>query len=107
MASPRIGGRLLLRMTEVATLLGLGRSTVYELVQRGELPVIHVGRAVRVPTDALERWIELRRAEAEGESGHGRGRTVGRQRITEHRQASRGRQCSTSRGPVPAGWRSS
>jgi excisionase family DNA binding protein len=65
MASTESNPRLLLRMTEVAALLGLGRSTVYELVQRGELPVIHVGRAVRVPAAALERWVERQTIEAE------------------------------------------
>ena len=71
MASPTIDNRLLLRITEVAALLCLGRSTVYELVQRGELPVIHVGRAVRVPTAALERWVKLRRVEAEADKDAG------------------------------------
>ncbi len=60
MANTEIDGRLLLRLPEVAARLGLGRSTVYELIQRGELPVIRVGRAVRVPAAALQRWVESR-----------------------------------------------
>jgi len=58
MATTESGDRLLLRLPEVATRLGLGRSTVYELIQRGELPVIRVGRAVRIPAAALQRWVE-------------------------------------------------
>ena len=60
MANTDIDDRLLLRLPEVAARLGLGRSTVYELIQRGELPVIRVGRAVRVPAAALQRWVERR-----------------------------------------------
>ncbi len=53
MTKPDWTERLLLRMPEVATILGIGRSTVYELVQRGDLPAVHVGRAVRIPSAKL------------------------------------------------------
>jgi excisionase family DNA binding protein len=65
MTKPDWTERLLLRMPEVATILGIGRSTVYELVQRGDLPAVHVGRAVRIPSAALQRWVEEQTAEAE------------------------------------------
>jgi excisionase family DNA binding protein len=58
MANTEIDERLLLRLPEVAARLGLGRSTVSELIQRGEVPVVRVGRAVRVPAAALQRWVE-------------------------------------------------
>ncbi len=51
------GDRLLLRVQDVCRLLDVGRSTVYELIARGELPVIRIGRLVRVPRPALEEWI--------------------------------------------------
>ncbi len=53
-------GALLLRAEEVAHLLGIGRSKVYELIAAGELPVVRVGRSLRVNRLALERWIEDR-----------------------------------------------
>ena len=56
-ASERAGDKLLLRVQDVSTLLDVGRSTVYELIARGELPVIRIGRLVRVPRPALEDWI--------------------------------------------------
>jgi excisionase family DNA binding protein len=51
---------LLLRSGEVAKLLGLGRSTVFAMLAAGELPVVRIGRSVRVPRAALERWVDER-----------------------------------------------
>ena len=65
MATTESDERLLLRLPEVAARLGLGRTTVYDLVQRGDLPVVRVGRAVRVPVGALQRWVE-RQTEGDG-----------------------------------------
>lgn len=48
---------LLLKAGEVAKLLGLGRSKVFAMLAVGELPVIRIGRSVRVPRAALEGWI--------------------------------------------------
>jgi excisionase family DNA binding protein len=50
--------RLLLRVEEVAEMLGIGRSKTYELIAAGELPVVRVGRCVRVPAAAVRRWVE-------------------------------------------------
>ena len=52
--------RALLRAEEVAEVLGVGRSKVFELFRAGELPVIRIGRSVRVPRAALHAWIEER-----------------------------------------------
>jgi excisionase family DNA binding protein len=51
-------GSLLLRPTEVASLLQLGRSKVYEMTASGILPVVRIGTAVRVPCQKLLKWIE-------------------------------------------------
>jgi excisionase family DNA binding protein len=53
----RMTEALLLRIPDVARALGLGRSTVYELVAGGEIPVVRIGRAVRVSRDALAQWV--------------------------------------------------
>ncbi|MGH9023716.1 MAG: helix-turn-helix domain-containing protein [Acidimicrobiia bacterium] len=42
---------------EAARALGLGRSKIYELIAAGELETVHIGRAARVPVDALEVFI--------------------------------------------------
>jgi excisionase family DNA binding protein len=51
---------LLLKVEDVQRLLGIGRWKVYELITRGELPVLRIGRLVRVPRPALEAWIEAK-----------------------------------------------
>ncbi len=48
----------LLRIEEAARYLSLGRSKTYQLVASGELPVVRIGRSVRVPAAALRRWVE-------------------------------------------------
>jgi excisionase family DNA binding protein len=51
---------LLLTIPQVATKLGLSRAMVYILINREGLPVVHLGRAVRVSTTSLQKWIEER-----------------------------------------------
>jgi excisionase family DNA binding protein len=50
-------GRLLVTIQEAAVALGLGRSTVYELVAGGELESVTVGRARRIPVRELEEFV--------------------------------------------------
>jgi len=54
------GEPILLRAEEVARLLGVGRTKVYELMATGELPAARIGRLVRVPRPALDCWIAER-----------------------------------------------
>lgn len=55
--------KLLLRPTEAAETIGIGRSKVYELLASGELPSIRIGGSVRIPLDRLREWIEHKCAE--------------------------------------------
>ncbi len=58
---PRVSSLpLLLSIPEVAKILGLGRTKVYELIAREGLPVVRFGRAVRVSVISLQRWVEQR-----------------------------------------------
>jgi excisionase family DNA binding protein len=45
--------RLVLSVAEAGALLGLSRAFAYELVARGELPVVRFGRRIVVPKAAL------------------------------------------------------
>lgn len=42
----------------VGRLLGMSRNAAYEAAKRGELPVIRVGKLLRVPKAALDRLLE-------------------------------------------------
>ena len=53
---------LLLTVVEAARLLGVGRSTAYELLGSGELESVHIGRSRRVPLAAVENYVESLRA---------------------------------------------
>lgn len=50
----------LLRAEEVARALRIGRTKAYEMMAVGELPVVRLGRCVRVPRKSLEDWIAAR-----------------------------------------------
>src|SRR4051794_1295745 len=47
----------LLRIDEVAALLDVRVQRAYELSRRGLLPVVRLGRQVRVDPDQLEAWL--------------------------------------------------
>jgi excisionase family DNA binding protein len=49
--------RLALKPAEVGDSLGCGRSKVYELIKRKEIPCVRIGGSVRVPVDALREWL--------------------------------------------------
>lgn len=43
---------------QAAALLGISRNHAYELVARGDLPVIRLGRRLLVPKAALQKKLE-------------------------------------------------
>ena len=49
---------LVLTVEEVAQLLRVSRAFAYELVNRGDLPCLRLGRRVLVPRRALERFVD-------------------------------------------------
>jgi excisionase family DNA binding protein len=55
---------ILLTIVEAARMLKIGRTLTYELIANGQLEVIHIGRATRVPLDAVHAFVERRRADA-------------------------------------------
>ncbi|MBF6556996.1 MAG: helix-turn-helix domain-containing protein [Acidimicrobiales bacterium] len=49
--------RLVLTVDEVAYLLNISRGLAYELVARGELPAIRLGRRIVIPRVAMEELL--------------------------------------------------
>ncbi|MFB8268885.1 helix-turn-helix domain-containing protein [Streptomyces sp. NPDC055955] len=54
----------LLTVPEVMTRLKLGRSKVYDLIRTHRLPSFTIGRARRIPADAVQDFIREQMAEA-------------------------------------------
>jgi excisionase family DNA binding protein len=48
----------LLKSDEVAEILKISRAMAYKLMQRGEIPTIRIGSAVRVRVEDLEQFVE-------------------------------------------------
>lgn len=48
---------ILVTVAEAGALLGVGRTTAYELVAAGELEVVHIGRSSRVPIESVHAYV--------------------------------------------------
>lgn len=57
--------RLAVTVPRAAEMLGLGRTKTWELVRRGRLRSLRVGKRVLVPVRELERFLTEAMAEAE------------------------------------------
>lgn len=52
--------KLLLRVPEVSDVLGLSVERTYQEVRAGNLPVVRIGRATRIPAAAVLAWVSAR-----------------------------------------------
>ena len=50
----------LITVPEAARRLAIGRTLTYELIAANELPCVRIGRAIRVPAEAIEAFVERR-----------------------------------------------
>lgn len=50
-------GRMALSIDDVAKLLGVGRSSIYEGIRRGQLPSRRLGRRLLIPVPCLLSWL--------------------------------------------------
>ena len=57
-ATDHVAPRPVLTVAEAADALGISRALANELVRRGEIPAVRLGRRIVVPRDALGRLLE-------------------------------------------------
>lgn len=57
---PRSSVRILVDVPYAMQALSCGRTYVYELLNRGELPIVKLGRSTRIPLEALETFVDER-----------------------------------------------
>ena len=55
---------LLLTIAQVAATLNLGRTKVYELIDKENLPIHKFGRATRISPTELQHWLQERNERA-------------------------------------------
>ena len=48
---------LLLNVTQLAELLGVSDSSVYELIQKDDFPSLRIGKRIVIPKEELRKWI--------------------------------------------------
>ena len=50
--------RLTISVEDAAAMLGISRAFAYDLVRRGEIPSLRLGRRVVIPHHAFRRFVE-------------------------------------------------
>lgn len=53
---------LLVTIPQAATMLALGRISIYQLIWTGEITPVHIERSVRISVEQLERFVLLKQA---------------------------------------------
>lgn len=75
-----IASRAMLTMEQVADALNVGRTTVWQLVVRGELATVNIGRCRRIPVSSLSAYVARKSEEATADAAARR--TLARRRRT-------------------------
>lgn len=60
---PTESGHFLYSVEEAASLLGIGRTYMFQLLAAGEIESLKIGRRRRIPLDAIDTYIERLRAQ--------------------------------------------
>lgn len=52
---------LILKATDVARIMGVAKSTAYEMMRMNDFPAIIINSVVRVPRDDFFNWLETKK----------------------------------------------
>jgi excisionase family DNA binding protein len=73
----------LLRASDIAPLLGVTTGRIYQLIAAGILPATRMGRSIRIPKAAWQRWLDDQRDRALETVGDACRRAPGQNRDSE------------------------
>lgn len=59
-----------LTVKDIMEILGVSSPAAYKIVNSADFPKIKVGRAIRIPPDAFQRWVEQKCGGAGNENNH-------------------------------------
>lgn len=45
------------KVSDIAAILQISRTKAYEVVSKNMFPVVHIGKAIRIPIEPFERWM--------------------------------------------------
>ena len=58
------GERLAFKPVEAASVLGIGRNRIFELIRTGELGSVKYGRTRLIPRDAINQFLKVKKPES-------------------------------------------
>ena len=53
-----INEKLALNVTEAAKLMGVSRTTMYQIMRTKDFPVVHLGGRILISRAGLQRWLD-------------------------------------------------
>ena len=61
-----LDGQLTVNVKQLAEMIGLNESSIYQLTSQRRIPHVKIGRRVLFPVKAVEKWLEEQAVKAEG-----------------------------------------
>lgn len=55
----KLDSKLTINVSELSSLLGIGKNSAYTLVNGKNFPKIRIGRKIIIPITALKKWLEV------------------------------------------------